>query len=355
MKEQINNPIAELDQSYYDLACSRQSQLTKPLGSLGTLEDIAIKFCVWQKTLSPVIKNPVIVIFAADHGIANENVSAFPQAVTTEMIRNFSNGGAAISVLAKSLKIPLQVIDVGTVVEAENLDGVISKRIAAGTKNFAVEPAMSLDECYQAMSVGEQLIKQEKKNALDVFIAGEMGIANTSSASAISSVLLNLPAEKLTGPGTGLDQKSIIHKANIIQTAIEFHQSNFTNDDGTIDVLRVLQTVGGFEIAALVGAYLTCAQQGIPILVDGFICSVAALVATRIAPKAINWMCFSHKSLEPGHQLVLDALTATPILSLNMRLGEASGAALSIATIKLALELHNNMATFEQAAVSNKK
>ncbi len=353
MNEWLNNPIQEIDQSYYDLASSHQAQLTKPPGSLGTLEELAIKFCVWQKNISPSITNPVIAIFAADHGIANENVSAFPQAVTTEMIRNFANGGAAISVIANSLKIPLHVIDMGTVVQAEKLDGVTQNRIASGTKNFAVESAMSLEECYQALSVGEQLIMQEKANSLDVFIGGEMGIANTSSASAISSVLLNLPATKLTGSGTGLDADATKHKANIIQTAIEFHQSNFINDAGNIDAIKVLQTVGGFEIAALVGAYLACAQQGIPILVDGFICSVAALVTTRIAPNAINWMCFTHESVEPGHKIVLDALSVTPVLNLNMRLGEASGAALSIATIKLALDLHNNMATFEQAAVSH--
>ncbi len=355
MNEWLNNPIKEIDQSYYDLASNHQAQLTKPPGSLGTLEDIAIQFSVWQKNRSPSITNPVIAIFAADHGIANEHVSAFPQAVTTEMIRNFSNGGAAISVIAKSLKIPLHVIDMGTVVPAEKLDGVIQKRIAPGTKNFTVEPAMSLEECYQALSVGEQLIMQEQTNSMDVFIGGEMGIANTSSATAIASVLLNLPTTKLTGSGTGLDPNAVIHKANIIQTAIEYHHSNFINDAGNIDALKVLQTVGGFEIAALVGAYLACAQHGIPILVDGFICTVAALVTTRIAPKAIDWMCFTHKSVEPGHKIVLDALNVTPILNLNMRLGEASGAALSIATIKLALDLHNNMATFEQAAVSNKK
>jgi len=355
LNEWIKNPIKEIDQSFYELATNHQLQLTKPPGSLGALEDIAVKFVAWQGTLSPVIENPIIVIFAADHGIANENVSAFPQAVTTEMIRNFSNGGAAISVIAKSLNIPLHVFDMGTVVATEKLEGVTSKRIDAGTKNFAVEPAMSLEQCYQAMTVGADFIKEAKNSSVDVFIGGEMGIANTTSATAIASALLKQPASKLAGPGTGLDQKAISHKANIIQTAIEFHDSNFLNSDNEVDPIMVLQCVGGFEIAAIVGAYLSCAQNGIPILVDGFICSIAALVTTRIAPRAIDWMLFTHESAEPGHKLVLNALDVSPLLYLNMRLGEASGAAVAFATIKLAINLHTNMATFEQAAVSNKK
>jgi len=351
----LKNPIKAIDQTITERATQHQLQLTKPPGSLGALEDIAIKFSAWQFTTNPTINNPVIAVFAADHGIANENVSAFPQAVTTEMIRNFSNGGAAISVLAKSLNIPLHVFDMGTVVEAEQLKSVISKRIAAGTKNFAQQAAMSADECSQAMNVGHEFIAQAKINLVDVFIGGEMGIANTTSATAIASVLLNLPVLDLAGPGTGLDQNAIAHKVTVIQNAIDFHQSSLANNTGEIDPIKVLQTFGGFEIAALTGAYLACAQQGIPILVDGFICSVAALVCIKIAPESKQWMCFSHQSAEPGHQIILSELAVTPLLKLNMRLGEASGAAVALATIQLALNLHNNMATFEQAAVSNKE
>lgn len=353
MNEWLKNPVKEIDQSLYELARNHQLQLTKPPGSLGALEEIAIKFVAWQGTISPIINNPVIAIFAADHGIANENVSAFPQAVTAEMIRNFSNGGAAISVIAESLNIPLHVLDMGTVIEVEKLNNVISKRIAAGTRNFAIEPAMSLDECYQALRTGAEFVMQAKNNSVDVFIGGEMGIANTSSATAIASVLLEQSVSKLTGPGTGLSPEAITHKAKIIQSAIEFHQSNFLNEAAELDPVLVLRTVGGFEIAALAGAYLACAQYGIPILVDGFICSVAALLTTWIAPEALQWMCFTHQSAEPGHKLILETLKVMPLLSLNMRLGEASGAAISLATIKLAINLHNNMATFEQAAVSN--
>jgi len=351
----LNNPIKEIDQSYYDLAKEHQLQLTKPPGSLGVLEDIAIQFSAWQGTVTPAINNPMIAIFASDHGIANENVSAFPQAVTTEMIRNFSNGGAAINVVAETLGIPLHVIDMGTVVDAGELKNVVSKRIAAGTKNFAVEAAMSSDECEQALNTGADFVNQANINSVDVFIGGEMGIANTSSATAIASALLNIPASKLAGPGTGLDEKAVSHKASVIQTAIEFHQSSLISNANELDPIRVLQHLGGFEIAALVGAYIACAQHGIPILVDGFICSVAALVAKHSSPETLNWMCFTHQSAEPGHQLILQALQAKPILNLNMRLGEASGAATAFAIIKLAISLHNNMATFEQAAVSNKK
>ncbi|MFV2060730.1 MAG: nicotinate-nucleotide--dimethylbenzimidazole phosphoribosyltransferase [Gammaproteobacteria bacterium] len=359
MNEWIKNPIKEIDQSLYELARNHQLQLTKPPGSLGALEDIAVKFVAWQGTISPIIDNPIIAIFAADHGIANEKVSAFPQAVTTEMIRNFASGGAAISVIAESLNIPLHVIDMGTInsetIASERLKNVISKPIAKGTKNFAVEPAMSAEECFQALRAGAEFVMQAKNNAVDVFIGGEMGIANTSSATAIAAVLLNQSVSSLAGPGTGLDKAAVKNKAAVIQTAIDFHGDNFINEAGELDPILVLQTIGGFEIAALAGAYLACAQYGIPVLVDGFICSVAALVTTRIAPQAKEWMCFTHQSAEPGHQIVLDALKVKPLLSLNMRLGEASGAALAFATIKLAINLHNNMATFEQAAVSNKE
>jgi len=359
VNEWIKSPIKEIDPSLYELARNHQLQLTKPPGSLGALEDIAIKFVAWQGTISPIIENPIIAIFAADHGIANENVSAFPQAVTTEMIRNFSNGGAAISVIAESLNIPLHVIDMGTInaekIATEHLKGVISKYIAAGTKNFALEPAMSREECHKALRAGAEFVMQAKNNSVDVFIGGEMGIANTSSATAIASVLLNKPVSTLVGPGTGLDKAAIKNKSAVLQTAIDLHQANFLNEAGEVDPISVLQTVGGFEIAALAGAYLSCAQYGIPVLVDGFICSVAALVTTRIEPAAIEWMCFTHQSAEPGHKILLDALEAKPLLSLDMCLGEASGAALALATIKLAINLHNNMATFEQAAVSEKK
>lgn len=348
-KQWLNMPSALLDQTSLLAAQQRQQQLTKPAGSLGELENIAISLAAMQATSQPNIKHIQITIFAADHGIVAENISAFPQAVTAEMVRNFSYGGAAISVLAREIDARLDVINAGTANEIEPLSGVQDHRIAAGTANFLTQAAMTTTQCQQALTLGRQHIEQlSTQQQPDIFIGGEMGIGNTTSATAIACALLTIDPINLAGAGTGLDQAGISHKAQVIKQALHYHQVELSSP------LAILQYLGGFEIAALTGAYLSCAKAGIPILIDGFITSVAALMAEHLCPDTKNWFLYSHQSAELGHQTVLAALAAKPLLNIGMRLGEASGAAATVPLIKLSCALHNSMATFAEAEVSAK-
>jgi nicotinate-nucleotide--dimethylbenzimidazole phosphoribosyltransferase len=328
-------------------ATQRQQQLTKPPGSLGQLEAIAVILAGLQQREKPRVENIAISIFAADHGIAEEGVSAFPQAVTGEMIRNFASGGAAIAVLARELNAKLRVSNLGTVNKLETIDGVEDNSIGPGTQNFSQQPAMSEEQLGQALSVGKQHIDNALANGCDLFIGGEMGIANTTSATALACALLQQPASVLTGPGTGIDADTQQHKQTVIDKALTFHNLNSIKKP-----LNCLRCVGGFEIVALVGAYIRAAQVGIPVLVDGFIASVAALTALKIRPDIQPWLLLGHLSAEPGHQRIVEALGKTPLLQLSMRLGEASGAACAVPLLKLACTLHNEMATFASANVS---
>lgn len=338
----------QIDTQTAQLAEQRQQQLTKPPGSLGRLEECAIRLAGMQGKLCPSLENVRIVVFAADHGIAAENVSAFPQAVTVEMIRNFSRGGAAISVIARNINAKLEVINVGAAADPGPLANVTSRVIAAGTANFRYQAAMSASQLNDALSTGQEAVEHAIQTETQLFIGGEMGIANTTSATALACALLDLPAELLAGPGTGLDHAGIAHKRDIITAAIGHHQSQFT------DTYEILRHLGGFEIAALTGSYIACAQAGLPVLVDGFISSVAALVAYRLEPQIAPWLLYSHASAEPGHKQVLQALKAQPLLDLGMRLGEASGAGVTVPLLRLACELHAKMATFAEAEVSSK-
>jgi len=345
----LSNEIPLINSDWENKARQRQNNLTKPPGSLGQLEQIAIKMSAMQAVEAPVVDRIQIVIFAADHGIAEEAVSAFPQAVTVEMVKNFANGGAAISVLAKELQADLEVVNVGTVSEHEALTGVVMQRIAAGTANFSKRAAMTHDQLAQAFNVGRDAVSRALEKRVHLFIGGDMGIANTTSATAVACAFLNEKPETVAGPGTGLDDAGVRHKINVIEQALELHANQLNS------ATDVLQHLGGFEIAALTAAYIACAQQSIPVLVDGFISSIAALAAIKINENTKNWMLFSHASAEQGHQVIMNAINEKPLLDLAMRLGEGSGAAVTVPLLRMACALHNNMATFEQASVSNKK
>ncbi len=344
----FTTPAADLNVEIQQQAIQHQSVLTKPAGSLGQLENIAIQFAAMQSSNIPKLENTYIAVFAADHGVMDENVSAFPQAVTAEMVRNFSRGGAAISVLSKQLNAMLDVVDMGTVNELETLPGVISKRIASATHNFCTQAAMSAEQCSQALDVGKEIAEKAKHSKADIFIGGEMGIGNTTTSAALACALLQQPVASIVGPGTGLDDKGIQHKIEVIEKALAYHKQANT------EPLKILENLGGFEIVALVGAYIRAAQIGLPCVIDGFITSVAALFATRLSKGVEHWFIYSHQSAEPGHRIVLQALNATPLLNIGMRLGEGSAAATIVCLLKNALALHNNMATFEQAGVSDK-
>jgi nicotinate-nucleotide--dimethylbenzimidazole phosphoribosyltransferase len=341
----IHNAIQQPSEKHLNNAQRRQSELTKPAGSLGALEAIAIRLAALQQRDKPSLDNAFITIFAADHGIAAEGVSAFPQAVTKAMLSNFVAGGAAINVLSKCHNAHLDVVNVGVIDCNTDFSGVTHQSIAEGTANFALQAAMTPQQLTQALDVGKQTIDRISLKQADVFIGGEMGIANTTSASAIACALLRLPVKKLVGPGTGLSQQGIHKKQRVIELALKKHHQQLSNP------LEILQTVGGFEIAALVGAYIRCGQVGIPVIVDGFISTVAALIAVTLQPTLPDWLFYSHQSEEAGHQHVLAALKVYPLLKLNMRLGEASGAAVALPILRSACQLHNHMATFAEAGI----
>jgi nicotinate-nucleotide--dimethylbenzimidazole phosphoribosyltransferase len=331
-------------------ACERQQQLTKPPGSLGVLETCAIELAALQQRDEPAVENVSIVIFAADHGVAEEGVSAFPQIVTGEMVKNFSAGGAAITVLAHELKAHFQVVNVGTVNPLPELKNVIDHRIDAGTKNFCKASAMSAEQCTQALQIGADIVDKlctgAVSGASDLFIGGEMGIANTTTAAALASALLNIAPQDIVGRGTGVDDKGVALKARVIAAARQKHALQLQSP------FAILQTLGGFEIAALAGAYIRCAQIGVPVLVDGFICTAAALIALQLNDSIRPWLFFSHCSAERGHRLLIEHLDARPLLNLDMRLGEGSGAAVAVPILRAACALHNRMASFASAGVS---
>lgn len=341
-------PAAKTNEAVRQAAEQRQSILTKPPGALGRLEATAIQLAALQADEQPHIDNIHITVFAADHGVAVEGISAFPQQVTYEMVKNFSHGGAAINVIAREIGATLEVINLGTVVEAEAMNGVMNEILGPGTANFCVEAAMSEDQLAKAMQLGKAATERAKANKANLCIGGDMGIGNTTTAAALACALLDTDARRLAGPGTGIDATGISHKVDVINRAIQFHREQLD------EPLEVLRRLGGFEIAALTGYYISCAQNGVTVLVDGFISSAAALVAIRLNPSVSDWFLYSHTSAEPGHQIILNALNARPLLDLGMRLGEGSGAATAVPLLRLACALHNGMATFEDAGVSSK-
>lgn len=334
------------DQKRIRQGWGRQASLTKPPGSLGRLEEIAITLCGQQNTDRPAVERVQIVIFAADHGVCAEGISAFPQAVTAQMVGNFARGGAAISVLARDLGAALDVVNMGTVEALPEMPGVRDQRLGAGTANLAREPAMTPAQAGAALAAGDQAAQRAADGGAQLFIGGDMGIGNTTSAAALASALLHEPAVNLVGPGTGLNPAGVSHKADVVSRALARHGAGR-------DPLALLASLGGFEIAALTGALLGCAARGIPILVDGFIVSVAALLGTIQQPGLKAWLHFAHRSGEPGHGRVLQALQAQPLLDLQMRLGEGSGAAVALPLLRQACALHNQMASFAAAGVSN--
>ena len=335
------------DEGMRDRTARRQSALTKPPGSLGRLETIAVRLAAMQGRSAPSADRVEITVFAGDHGVAAEGVSAFPQVVTMEMVRNFARGGAAISVMARQLNAGLTVVDAGTISERKFGSPVVDRPIGKGTRNIAVEPAMSRRQCLAALQLGKDVAAGFDR-ATAIVIGGDMGIANTTSAAALAAAYGVTDAAHLVGPGSGLDNRGVRHKLAIVERAV-------ARAGGDGDALRWLAELGGFEIAALTGYFIHAAQRGMTILVDGFISSTAALAACKINPSVREWMLFAHTSAEPGHEFILRALAAEPLLSLGMRLGEGSGSAVAIPLLRAACALHNEMSTFVEAQVSGRE
>lgn len=342
-------PCRQPDAQAEAAALARQAQLTKPSGSLGLLECLAVRLAALQGREQPQVECPQLVLFAGDHGVVAEGVSAYPQAVTAQMLGNFVTGGAAVSVLARAQAMPLRLIDLGTIDLGLQLPGVRHLRLGAGTANFALEAAMSPAQCTAALQAGRDAVQELQAEGCDLFLAGEMGIGNSCAAAALGCALSGLPAELLVGPGTGLDAAGVSRKRQVIERALVLHQMHLQ------DAGEALRRLGGFELAALAGAYVACAQVGIPAVVDGFICTAAALCAVRMNPAVQPWLLFAHAGAEPGHGALLAELGGQPLLDLGLRLGEGSGAALALPLIKLACTLHGGMATFSEALVEDRE
>jgi nicotinate-nucleotide--dimethylbenzimidazole phosphoribosyltransferase len=320
---------------------------TKPLGALGTLEKIALQIGCLQNTLTPALTNPTIIIFAADHGIANEGVSAYPQEVTFQMVMNFLQGGAAINVFAAQNNIDLKVVDAGVNFDFPANEKLVDLKIGKGTKSFLADKAMNETQIMECIIAPQYHIKKLHEEGCNVVGFGEMGIANTSAATMLMSNFCNLPIEQCVGRGTGLNDEQLNKKIDILKRAKDFHGE-------IIDPMQALQAFGGFEIAQMCYAMQTAYDYNMIILVDGFIASAAFLVAYKTNPAILKNAIFCHLSDEHGHQNLLNYLGVEPLLKLGMRLGEGTGCAVAYPIIKSAIEFLNRMASFESAGVSNK-
>lgn len=345
--EWLNATCPSPDTLAQEAARLHQAQLTKPPGALGELEEVVIRLAGLQGRAEPSLDKVHITVFAADHGVADEGVSAFPQIVTAQMVQNFLNGGAAISVLARELGATLEIVDVGVKTPIDHPQ-LLSQRAGNGTANSALEAAMTLTQLELALQAGADAADRAALANADLFIGGEMGIANTTAATAIYCAVLDVPILDATGPGTGLDREGMLHKVNVIRRILNQHRSHFDQP------LEILRRLGGFEIAALTGAYIRAAQLGLPVLVDGFISTAAALIAIQVQPAVADWLLLSHTSAEPGHFFAIAELKQRPLLDLNLRLGEGSGAAIAVPLLRMACALHNQMATFAEAAIAGK-
>ena len=320
---------------------------TKPLGALGQLEDLALQIGTVQNTLTPSIEKPTLLVFAADHGLTDEKISPYPKDVTWQMVMNFVAGGAAINVFCKQNEIDLKVVDAGVDFKFPKDTCVIDAKIARGSKNMRKEPAMSLDTCKQAMAKGAELVIAEAKAGSNTIAFGEMGIGNTSASSLLMHRFLNLPIEECTGAGAGMQGADLDRKTAILKEISEKYDPQ--------SPLETLATFGGLEIAMMVGAYIEAWRQGMLILVDGFITSAALLTAYQLEPGIKDHCIFCHSSQEQGHIKMLQYLNVEPVLKLNLRLGEGTGAALALPLIKSAVNFLNEMASFDDAGVSNKE
>jgi nicotinate-nucleotide--dimethylbenzimidazole phosphoribosyltransferase len=339
--------IEPLDNTAIEQARARQQVLTKPAGSLGRLEEVAIQIAGITRQIMPVITQKVVIVMASDHGITAEGVSAYPSAVTTQMVYNFLRGGAAINALARQAGAKVVIVDIGVAAELHAPD-LIERKVAYGTANMALGPAMTQEQMLEAISTGLDIMEAQVKQGVELVATGEMGIGNTTAASAITAAILQLPVAQVTGRGTGLNDEQLAHKVRVIERALA------TNTPDAHNPLDVLMKVGGLEIAGLVGVILAAGAQRIPVVIDGFIAGAAALVATELNPHLSGYLIAGHTSVEQGHWHILTHLGLRPLLNLDLRLGEGTGAALAMNIIEGALRTHCEMLTFAEAGVSER-
>lgn len=348
LQEAIRN-IQPPDQECGKRAQARLDRLTKPPGSLGRLEELAERYAAIKGEVNPKLPRGAVFTFAADHGVAKTGVSAYPQAVTAQMVLNFLRGGAGVNVLARHVGLDVRVVDIGVVQDFGHIAGLIDRKLMRGTGNFLHEPAMSRETAERALMVGIELADQAAAEGFGVLGTGDMGIGNTTASSAIAAALTGKPVGDVTGRGTGIDDVTHARKVSVIERALDRHRP----DPG--DPVDVLAKVGGLEIGGLAGLLLGAAAARMPVVLDGFIAGAAALIAVGLQPHCRDYLIASHRSAEPGHQAILDHLRLTPLLDLNLRLGEGTGACLGIGLLFASLKVLTEMATFEEAGVSERE
>ena len=330
------------------IAQKHLDNLTKPLGSLGRLEEFARKLVAMTENKKPMLDKKVIFTFAGDHGVTEEGVSAFPKEVTQQMVFNFLRGGAGINVLARHAGSDVVVVDIGVDHDFGEIEGLINLKVIPGTKNFAKEPAMSRSDAVRCIETGIELADGYAKKGYKIFGTGDMGIGNTTPSSAIAAVLTGRPVSEVTGKGTGITDESLLKKIKVIEKGINLNKPNPN------DAIDVLSKVGGAEIGGIAGLILGAASNRIPVVIDGFISTAGALIAYCIEPKVKDYIFAAHNSVEIGHKAMLDKMGLSPILDLNLRLGEGTGAALAMLMIEAGLKIYKEMATFGEAGVSEK-
>jgi|UniRef100_A0A7V6DQH8 nicotinate-nucleotide--dimethylbenzimidazole phosphoribosyltransferase len=346
---QLTSQIKPLDPAWAARAQERLDSLTKPVGSLGRLEELAAQYVAIREELFPPLELKRVVVFAGDHGVVAEKVSAYPQEVTFQMVHNFLRGGAGINVLALQAGARVEVVDIGVNHDFEPGLNLVHRKVAYGTRNMAQEPAMTREEALRAIWVGVERAQEAVEDGVDVLAAGDMGIGNTTPAAALTTVFTGRPVGAATGRGTGIDSDMHTHKVAVINRALSLNKP--TADDP----VGALAGVGGLEIAGIAGLILGAAAGRRPLLLDGFIATAGALVAVQLAPAVKDYLIAAHRSVEPGHQIMLDHLGLKPLFNLNMRLGEGTGAALGICLLEAGWRIYREMATFAEAGVAGKK
>jgi nicotinate-nucleotide--dimethylbenzimidazole phosphoribosyltransferase len=347
--QSLISKIKPLDDNAMQAARARQDDLTKPRGSLGLLEQISIQVAGITGNPRPKIKQKVVTVMAADHGVVEEGVSAYPAEVTPQMVLNFLLGGAAINVLSRQVGARVVIADLGVAVEMEPHPELLNHKIALGTKNIAQGPAMSRKQALDGLLIGADILDNEIRKGLDILATGDMGIGNTTPSAAIAVALTGYSAAEIVGRGTGVDDDGLSRKVNAVRKAVSVNQPD--PNDG----LDVLSKVGGFEIAGLTGAILCAAGNHKPVVIDGFISTAAAMIAVSLAPRVREYLISAHRSQELGHQIMLEWLGLEPLLDLQMRLGEGTGAVMALSIIDAACRALDEMATFREAGVSNKE
>lgn len=340
--------IPPLDKEAVSAVRARQDILTKPQGSLGRLENLSIQLAGIQGKPVPGIRHKAIITMASDHGVTDEGVSAYPREVTVQMVANFLRGGAGINVLARSIGARVVVVDMGVAADLEPVASLINRKVSYGTQNMCRGPAMTREQALQAIESGIEIVTAEIDKGLDIVGTGDMGIGNTTASSAICAVMTGKAAAEVTGKGTGVDDRQLTHKLEVIEQALRVNEPNAAQP------IDVLARVGGFEIGGLVGVMLGAAARRVPVVIDGFISGAAALIATGFSPLLKDYLIAAHVSAEPGHGLLLKHLGLRPLLDLGMRLGEGTGAALGIFIAEVAANLLSEMATFNEAGVSER-